>query len=403
MEEALVVLNCSTNASLQSQGYAQCLEEIPAYDVCPYPETCETTTGDNVGLAFGLTIGAGLATTLGALLPFVPFIKRSNSKYLAGGLALAAGVMLYVSFTEIWQKSRTNFCCVTQKHYDLAATGCFFGGILLTVLVEVLVEVLQRFDCGCWLMQCACKKNRESGGQSAATAQLPLALQRHSISGKVGRLNFASGSLIPMDSSSSSESSSTPTAESLEEGEEVELERGPSQMTPDNESPRAQNPEGISISQHSQLMTPDNDLTCGRSQHPDGISISIVSNTMSENTNNLANASVNELFSNSSLLRMNAVVPETTSICTSAELKSIVDSTSHVSVAMSSGEGVEVEGRRRGNGLLRRNSNLEMMEQVSIFTCTYTCLNAISSTCRWRKKNIERLKKLSESSWGLNP
>ena len=384
MVEILVLLNCSTNATVESQGYAQCLDDIPAYDVCPYPETCELTTGDNVGLAFGLTIGAGLATTLGALLPFVPFIKRSNSKYLAGGLALAAGVLLYVSFTEIWQKSRSNFCCSTQKHYDLAATGCFFAGILLTVLVEILVEVLQRLDCGCGWARSRCTENRDVNNnrdQIASTTPLPLT-QRHGISGKIGRLNFVSGSLIlPMDSSSSSTGSSTPTADSLAEGEEIEsvlqLERQASQQTtPDNDASRTtQNPEGVSISQHSQLMTPDNDFACYRSQHPDGTSISVTSNTMSENTNNLANASVNELFSNSSLLRMNAVIPETTSTCTSAELKSIVDSTSRVSVTVSGGgEGVEVEGgRRRGggagapvsrSGLLRRNSYLEMVSHI---------------------------------------
>ena len=39
---------------------------------------------------------------------------------------------------------------------------------------------------------------------------------------------------------------------------------------------------------------------------------------MSENTNNITTVSVNELFSNSSLLRMNAVIPESASVCTVA-------------------------------------------------------------------------------------
>ena len=41
---------------------------------------------------------------------------------------------------------------------------------------------------------------------------------------------------------------------------------------------------------------------------------------MSENTNNITTASVNELFSNSSLLRMNAVIPESASVCTAAAI-----------------------------------------------------------------------------------
>ena len=77
----------------------------------------------------------------------------------------------------------------------------------------------------------------------------------------------------------------------------------------------------------------------------DGVSISLASNTMSENTNNITTASVNELFSNSSLLRMNAVIPESASVCTAAAAVSVVgekgvnvvgDSASRVCVEVSS-------------------------------------------------------------------
>lgn len=117
------------------------------YDECPDPSLCTLPNfEDNVPLAFGLTIAAGLATVLGAIPPLLPCIKHTNRKLLAGSLSVAAGVMLYVSFTEILLKATNNFCCVTNKHFTLAAVGCFFGGILLTVVLDLLVHLLERFD-----------------------------------------------------------------------------------------------------------------------------------------------------------------------------------------------------------------------------------------------------------------
>ena len=117
------------------------------YDECPDPSLCTLPNfEDNVPLAFGLTIAAGFATVLGAIPPLLPCIKHTNRKLLAGSLSVAAGVMLYVSFTEILLKATNNFCCVTNKHFTLVAIGCFFGGILLTVVLDLLVHLLERFD-----------------------------------------------------------------------------------------------------------------------------------------------------------------------------------------------------------------------------------------------------------------
>ena len=347
-------VNCSSNASREGVEYAQCLDLAPPYEVCPYPELCEAITGDNVGLAFGLTIGAGLATTIGALLPFVPFIKRSNTKYLSGALALAAGVMLYVSFTEIRDKSRGNFCCETQLHFDLAASACFFGGILLTVLLDLLTVGLQKLDCGCRCVPRTCQKKRQTtGDQLSMTNGIPF--PKHSSLTKMERLD--SNSLI-LPAETSSDGGSTPTAESLQEGTEVEAE-----MCPTAEA-NVHNSEPLQTTFPSDVDS--------RIQNSDGISVSMVSNTLSDNTNNLVNASVNELFSNSSLLRMNTNIPEATSISTSAEVKSYVDSISHVSLPMNGdvvmrdvGGGEEMKQLpTQKNGLIRRNSYQEMVDQV---------------------------------------
>lgn len=117
------------------------------FEDCLDPSLCAVPNFENnIPLAFGLTIAAGLATVLGAIPPLLPCIKHTNRKLLSGSLSLAAGVMLYVSFTEILLKASSNFCCLTSQHFTLATIGCFFGGILITVVLDSLVHLLERFD-----------------------------------------------------------------------------------------------------------------------------------------------------------------------------------------------------------------------------------------------------------------
>ena len=61
----------------------------------------------NVVPAVLISLGAGLSTGLGGALVFFPefFKKVPQSQILAVSLALSAGVMLYVSFIEIFAKS----------------------------------------------------------------------------------------------------------------------------------------------------------------------------------------------------------------------------------------------------------------------------------------------------------
>jgi zinc transporter, ZIP family len=71
----------------------------------------------DVGIAFAVCIGAGLSTSIGSAVVF--FARTTNRRLLALGLASAAGVMLYVSFVEIFFKADVEFlitfsevCCV---------------------------------------------------------------------------------------------------------------------------------------------------------------------------------------------------------------------------------------------------------------------------------------------------
>jgi zinc transporter, ZIP family len=92
---------------------------------------------ENVGIAFALVIGAGASTAIGSAVVFFPsVVKYASKKTLAAGLGLSAGVMTYVSFVEIFQKSVVGFVD-SGIEFDQAyiyATLCFFGGIVLMVV-----------------------------------------------------------------------------------------------------------------------------------------------------------------------------------------------------------------------------------------------------------------------------
>jgi len=55
---------------------------------------------NNLLIAFLLTLFAGLSTGIGSTLAF--FTKRTNTKLLTISLGFSAGVMIYISFVEIF-------------------------------------------------------------------------------------------------------------------------------------------------------------------------------------------------------------------------------------------------------------------------------------------------------------
>ena len=65
---------------------------------------------ENVIFAFAITLLAGLATGLGSTLAF--FAKRTNTKLLSFALGFSAGVMIYVSFVELFNKAKEDL--ITQ-------------------------------------------------------------------------------------------------------------------------------------------------------------------------------------------------------------------------------------------------------------------------------------------------
>lgn len=93
---------------------------------------------NNVWFAFGLTLFAGLSTGIGSLMSFLA--KEFNKKFLAGALGFSAGVMIYVSFVEIFVKAKDSLAQVYgAKIGYIYTTIAFFAGIAIIALIDKLV------------------------------------------------------------------------------------------------------------------------------------------------------------------------------------------------------------------------------------------------------------------------
>jgi len=93
-------------------------------------------------VAFGLTLFAGLATGIGGALAF--FVDRTQTKPLSVALGFSAGVMLFVSFVEIFpQAQRFLSAAYGARGGYLAATLAFFGGVALSALIDKLIPAAQ--------------------------------------------------------------------------------------------------------------------------------------------------------------------------------------------------------------------------------------------------------------------
>ena len=92
----------------------------------------------NLLLAFSLTLFAGLATGIGSTIAFLT--RHTNTRFLAIALGFSAGVMIYVSFIEIFFKAKISLVSVLGEKLGTITTTCaFFGGILLIAIIDKLV------------------------------------------------------------------------------------------------------------------------------------------------------------------------------------------------------------------------------------------------------------------------
>lgn len=85
---------------------------------------------------------AGLSTGVGSALAF--FAKRTNTKLLSAALGFSAGVMIYVSFVEIFPKARD--CLVVelgQVGGYWATVLAFFAGVIFIGIIDKLVPAFE--------------------------------------------------------------------------------------------------------------------------------------------------------------------------------------------------------------------------------------------------------------------
>ena len=102
----------------------------------------------NIPAAIIVSIGAGLATSIGGAMVFFPeFLKRVPQNVILGvALAVSAGVMLYVSFIEIFAKALASIeedGSFSSGQATGLTTLMFFLGMFCCVLLEVAVVKMQ--------------------------------------------------------------------------------------------------------------------------------------------------------------------------------------------------------------------------------------------------------------------
>lgn len=93
---------------------------------------------DGVLAAFLLTLFAGISTGIGSAIAF--FAKRTNTSFLAVSLGFSAGVMIYVSFVDLFTSSVETLTAMHGKSEGLLyATLSFFGGIMFILLIDKFI------------------------------------------------------------------------------------------------------------------------------------------------------------------------------------------------------------------------------------------------------------------------
>ncbi len=100
------------------------------------------TDSQQIWIAFGLTLFAGLSTGIGSAIAF--FAKRTNTKFLSIALGFSAGVMIYLSFVEIFPKSREILSDEVGPQLGyLYTVMAFFIGMLLIAFIDKLVPAFE--------------------------------------------------------------------------------------------------------------------------------------------------------------------------------------------------------------------------------------------------------------------
>ncbi len=93
---------------------------------------------DNVLYALLLTLFAGLSTGIGSFIGL--FSKTTNHKVLSYAMGFSAGVMIYISFTELFFQAHHSLVgALGEKQGSWATVLAFFGGITLIAAIDKFI------------------------------------------------------------------------------------------------------------------------------------------------------------------------------------------------------------------------------------------------------------------------
>lgn len=93
---------------------------------------------ENLLLAFGLTLIAGLSTGIGGMVALLT--RKTSTRFLSVSLGFSAGVMLYVSMIEIFAQAQSILeVALGPKKGATLTVAAFFGGMLFIGLIDKLI------------------------------------------------------------------------------------------------------------------------------------------------------------------------------------------------------------------------------------------------------------------------
>ena len=206
-----VTTNYSANASRESVIYDQCLDSAIPYEECaPIPSSVKGQQETMCGIGLRADHRRWISNHLRCPTPV--YTVREAFKHQVPDWSFDPGCWRHTVCLFHGDLGRI------QQHFDLVVSACFFGGILLTVLLDLLVVVLQKLDCGCKYISRRYKRRKTNSDQLSVTNVRPF-------TNYSGSTKLDSNSLIlPTETSTDSVSTngSTPTAESLQQGTEIE-------------------------------------------------------------------------------------------------------------------------------------------------------------------------------------
>lgn len=84
-----------------------------------------------------MTALAGLATVAGGFITF--FVNKNNMKVLSLGLGFSAGVMIFVSFTEILTSAGDLLKEYFPNNYSWVVFGGFIAGTIISKLIDIFL------------------------------------------------------------------------------------------------------------------------------------------------------------------------------------------------------------------------------------------------------------------------